>query len=923
VTPRPPRPGRAAEGRRSIAALLLGGLVLGAGVVIATILVAWAARERTLAEAGREARNIAFVLANQTERAIEAVDLALEATLERGRAEGALRDPAAFGAWAGSREVHAAMTDRLAVLPPLDAIVLNDRTGMSVGTSRSWPPLVVANGEREYFRSVADGRAIPYVAEPIQSRATGEWVVPVARRIEGATGEFLGVALGPIRSAYFRELYAALSLGESVSINLLRADGILLARAPQAAGLIGTNMVEAPIFAGPQAVPDGTPVRLRGPDGVERLKVGQALSRFPLRVHVGLGVEEVLAPWRRAVVWLALGALVLLAVLAAAVAAAIRLLRSEARAAVERGRLNSALTIERDDFRLAMEGMSQAVWRFDPAGRLTLTNGRSARLLGLPDGAPPIGMTPEALRRLAEESRLPGLAELLRRVGQQLAAGDAASFLHDMPDGRTLAVLWRTMHDGGALATFEDVTERHAAEARARFLARHDGLTGLPNRLGLQEHLDALLPRLAARGGQAALLYFDLDRFKEVNDTLGHPAGDALLQAVVERIRHRARADRDGGDFIARLGGDEFALVTAPTTGLAGDAAADATAIAERLVRAIAQPFDLDGNRVVVGVSIGIALCPADGPRFEDLLRHADLALYRAKNEGRGRWRFFQPEMSAASQARRGLELELRRALELPGQPEFVLEYQPLVAVASHRVTGFEALLRWHHPERGLIPPAEFIPVAEEIGLIDPLGELVLARACREAAGWPAPVPVAVNVSALQLRHGGLVAQVARILAESGLDPGRLELEITEGALLRSTERTVAALHRLRAAGVRVALDDFGTGYSSLSHLLAFPFDKIKVDRAFTGQAVTEPNARAIIRAVAGLCAQLGVTMTAEGVETEAQLALLVQEGCQEAQGYLFGRPAPAGAVPGTLARLGHGARPGGAVVALAQAAEA
>jgi EAL domain-containing protein (putative c-di-GMP-specific phosphodiesterase class I) len=279
--------------------------------------------------------------------------------------------------------------------------------------------------------------------------------------------------------------------------------------------------------------------------------------------------------------------------------------------------------------------------------------------------------------------------------------------------------------------------------------------------------------------------------------------------------------------------------------------------------------------------------------------------------------------MSAASQARRGLELELRRALELPGQPEFVLEYQPLVAVASHRVTGFEALLRWHHPERGLIPPAEFIPVAEEIGLIDPLGELVLARACREAAGWPAPVPVAVNVSALQLRHGGLVAQVARILAESGLDPGRLELEITEGALLRSTERTVAALHRLRAAGVRVALDDFGTGYSSLSHLLAFPFDKIKVDRAFTGQAVTEPNARAIIRAVAGLCAQLGVTMTAEGVETEAQLALLVQEGCQEAQGYLFGRPAPAGAVPGTLARLGHGARPGGAVVALAQAAEA
>jgi diguanylate cyclase (GGDEF)-like protein len=421
-----------------------------------------------------------------------------------------------------------------------------------------------------------------------------------------------------------------------------------------------------------------------------------------------------------------------------------------------------------------------------------------------------------------------------------------------------------------------DVTEQRRAERRIVHMAHHDALTGLPNRVLFHQRL----AEAAASGTGLGLLMLDLDHFKLVNDTLGHPAGDALLREVAERLR----ACLGPGGLVARLGGDEFAIL--------GEAGRDALlALADRIIAALGRPFALEGQDVAIGVSIGIALAPEHGDDPDGLLRKADTALYAAKADGRRTRRLFEPAMDAALQGRRALERDLRAAIAAEA---LEVHYQPLLATGSLAVTGCEALARWRHPERGFVSPGEFIPVAEETGLIAPLGEWVLHQACREAAGWPGAVRVAVNLSPAQFRTPDLVGTVARALSESGLDPARLELEITEQVLLAETKANLAVLHRLRALGVRIAIDDFGTGYASLSYLQAFPFDKIKIDRSFTAALGREAAAVAIVQAVIGLGASLGITTLAEGVETEGQLASLRRSGCGEVQGFLFSRPVPA-----------------------------
>ncbi len=442
-----------------------------------------------------------------------------------------------------------------------------------------------------------------------------------------------------------------------------------------------------------------------------------------------------------------------------------------------------------------------------------------------------------------------------------------------------------------ALGVLIDVTEQREAETRIAHLAHHDALTGLPNRLLFRERLDRALA-VARRGAGFALLLVDLDYFKEVNDTLGHPVGDALLQAVAGRMQAELRET----DTLARLGGDEFAVIAVNVAQPQG-----ATIVARRLVEVLAAPFDLDGQQVVIGGSIGITLAPADGLDADGLLKGADMALYCAKAEGRGGWCFFEPEMDARMHLRRALELDLRRALAMN---EFELFYQPVVEIRSRRVVGLEALLRWRHPERGLVLPDAFIPLAEEIGLIVPIGELVLTRACTDTTTWPGSPKVAVNLSPVQFTSRGLVDAVATALEMSGLDPTRLELEVTERVLLRDTQATVATLHRLRGLGVRLAMDDFGTGYSSLSYLQRFPFDKVKIDRSFTSGLEQLRQSNAIVHAIVDLCAGLGMITTAEGVETEAQFDILQRAGCDEAQGYLFSRPRPAGEIAALLGEL-------------------
>ncbi len=491
-----------------------------------------------------------------------------------------------------------------------------------------------------------------------------------------------------------------------------------------------------------------------------------------------------------------------------------------------------------------------------------------------------LAITLRALHDPAETAELPHIASL--------SPDDQAgrTWKHRKANGEPIDVAIYSQlltYEGRAAALIAaiDITERKRAQTRIAYMAHHDALTALPNRVLLRMRLEDMLGRVGRDGGQFAVLCIDLDNFKIVNDTLGHPLGDLLLQHVARRIRAALRDQ----DTVARLGGDEFAVLQSG----AGTVEA-VTAFAERLITMIAEPYELDGHTVAIGASIGIALAPGDGDDPDRLLKQADMALYRAKADGKGAFRFFEPEMDARVQARHRLEVDLRTALH-DGALE--VHYQPLIDLESGETCGFEALLRWPHPVRGMIPPGEFIPVAEETGLIGAIGAFVLHQACADATAWPGDTKVAVNLSPLQFRTGNLLHTVMGALSAAGLAPPRLELEITETLLLERSDHVLATLHALRALGVRIAMDDFGTGYSSLSYLRSFPFDKIKIDRSFVHDLCANTESQAIVRAVISLGASLGITITAEGVESERDADKLRAEGCTQAQGFFYSVPRP------------------------------
>jgi diguanylate cyclase (GGDEF)-like protein len=429
-----------------------------------------------------------------------------------------------------------------------------------------------------------------------------------------------------------------------------------------------------------------------------------------------------------------------------------------------------------------------------------------------------------------------------------------------------------------------EITERERSEAKVKYLAHHDALTGLPNRMLFRKYLEEAVTRARRSGEDLAVLFLDLDGFKNVNDTLGHATGDELLKCIAGRLQAAVRDT----DKVARLGGDEFAVLQ-----LAADLPAGAAVLSDRLIGAVKAPCVIDEHQLLVGTSVGIALLKTDGMHYDpdELLKSADLAMYRAKAEGRGIFRFFEPEMDARAQARRLLELDLRRALT---EGQFELHYQPLLDLRKDSISGFEALVRWQHPARGSVPPAEFIPLAEEMGIITPLGEWILQQACSDAAKWPGGIKVAVNLSPVQFKNGDVVRAVASALSNTQLSADRLELEITENVLLDKTKKNLGVLRQLRELGVKISLDDFGTGYSSLSYLREFEFDKIKIDRSFVHHMAQERQSGAIVSAIAGLGDSFGITTTAEGVETVEQLEKLRREGCTEVQGFLISRPVPA-----------------------------
>ena len=529
----------------------------------------------------------------------------------------------------------------------------------------------------------------------------------------------------------------------------------------------------------------------------------------------------------------------------------------------------------------AIDNMSQGLTMFDSSSRLVLCNRRYIEMYGLsPDVIKPGCTVKQVVEHRIETGSLT-VSEAESYVDSRqntLIHGTIVSKAFQLPNGRGIVVTRRPMRGGGWVATHEDVTERQKAEAQIAHMAHHDALTGLANRVLLLERLEAALLRVQ-RGERLAVLYLDLDNFKSINDTLGHSAGDALLRAVAGRLRGCMRET----DTIARLGGDEFAILQT-----ALEQPTDAEHLAQRLRDAVTTPLDVDGHQVLADVSIGITLAPTDGTESSQLLKNADMAMYAAKCDGRGTFRYFEPGMNARARARRALELDLRNAIV---NEEFELYYQPLINLERNEICSCEALLRWHHPERGMITPDEFIPAAEETGLITQIGERVLRKACLEAATWPENITVAVNVSPVQFKNQTLVLTVIGALAESGLSAHRLAIEVTEAVLMQDNEATLATLHQLRDLGVQIVMDDFGTGYSSLSYLRSFPFDKIKIDRSFINDVSDMGDASAIVQATTSIATSMNMTTTAEGVETQEQLAKIRALGCTEMQGYLSNRP--------------------------------
>ncbi len=531
-----------------------------------------------------------------------------------------------------------------------------------------------------------------------------------------------------------------------------------------------------------------------------------------------------------------------------------------------------------------VENLPAVVFAKDSAtGRFVLLNRAGEEFLGIPRAAI-IGKTDhdffpkeEADRFVARDRRA-----LLSRQPQVVEEEP----VHTPHNGiRCLRTRIIAVRDGAdrplyLLGISEDITEQKLAGERIKYMAHHDGLTGLANRALFRQQLDAAMAEFRRSGRRVGLYFFDLDGFKKINDTLGHPTGDALLRMLADRLRQCA----GDGDTVARLGGDEFAILHA-----AGPNAKDEKALARELVQRISKPYDVGGNRLSVTASIGVSASGEACPDSDRMLRNADVALYRAKGDGRNAFRFYDPSMDHHLEEKRARELAVRNAL---ARGEFEVHYQPFVSVVNERICGFEALLRWQHPERGLLPPSEVIPIAEDAGFIAALGEWVLRKACEDAATWPVYIGLAVNISPSQCAPA-LTQTVMSALAASRLSPGQLELEITESALLQDSSTTVSVLHQLRGLGIKISMDDFGTGYSSLSYLRSFPFDKIKIDKSFVQDLLTDGNSLAIVRAVAGLGASFGVPTTAEGVETVEQFEKVRDAGCTHVQGYYFGRPMP------------------------------
>ena len=870
-------------GSGPIRSLIFGGAFLIAAIAVGTAFMVGNFRERALKANQRELENTVQLITRHFDQQLEDFTIVLKDIAARLHASGISSEM--LGGQLSTLAWHEELRTKVGAYSDAAGISVFDAEGNLVNSSEVWPVPDVKIADRTYFKTLkSGGGSTPIEVELVRGRVfSGGWAIIMAQRLTGPNGEFAGIVARSIAPATLEKYLASVVLRDGAAISIYRRDGILLARYPHFEHMIGTQIRDREIFQYLTSSSGRGTVRVTSPiDGQQRLASANSLRGFPIAVVASTTIDAALADWREQTRFLIVVAVLSAITIAILLSFFIRKLLAQHR--IERQRLDTAIN-----------NMSQGLLLYDSSERLVVCNQRYIAMYGLsPDVVKPGLSFRDLLLYRKKIGSFKGDVEVfISNVRRNVAIGKTTRNTFETGDGRLIQILNQPLKNGW-LATHDDITERTRAEEQIRHLAHYDALTDLPNRTLFHERLRQELAQ-ATSASQLAVLYIDIDEFKSVNDSLGHMIGDELLKSVASRLG----ACVEGADFVARLGGDEFAIVK---TRLKDPV--EVAKLAARVLETIRAPYNCLGNQLTSDASIGVAMAPQHGTDLEQILKNADMAMYAAKSAGRRTWRFFEPSMDAHVRARRQLETDLRKAI---AEEALEVYYQPCLNLQNGTITGCEALVRWRHPERGMISPAEFIPLAEETGLINEIGEWVLAKACNEAASWPVAINVAVNVSPVQFRSGTLALKIVAALAESGLSAQRLELEITEAVLIRDDETALEILHQLRAIGIRIALDDFGTGYSSLSYLKRFPFDKIKIDRCFVND-LAEATDSSIVQAVVNIAAARHMTTTAEGVETERQQDLLRRLGCTEMQGFLFSAPKPAEEVRRML--LAHTSRP-------------
>ena len=832
------------------------GVILIMAIVLGTSLTISSVRDHEISRNGKELESTVRLLSHQFDEHIvnfEAVPRSVAIYLA-SKSSNSKR----FNDLASSEEFHRFLREKTSDQGDFAGVNVFDSEGRFLNSSERWPVPSLTLSDRKYFRTFkTDPNSPPVLIQLVESRISKGDTIVIARKVSSSEGAFLGMVTRSISPERFQSFFSTILLPDS-ALALLHRDGSLLASYPPFDQERMRDLQDSPFLT--QIFTDGYANASEGPLD---LASARSLQHYPIYIIATRTSSAALASWRRQTQTLNVAALLAAIVVVGMLAAIIRYLKEQHR------RLD-----------IAVNNMSQGLLLFDASERLVLRNQQYVDMFGIsPEVVKPGCKLRDIIQLRKDTGTLSGDVDDYCATVRESSKSGLTSLVETL-DGRWMQVVNKAVKGGGWVSTIADVTEQRRNEDRAIRLASYDTLTGLPNRAQLRSHLSVELEKCSP-DNQVAVLFLDMDEFKSVNDSLGHLIGDELLKSVSSSLQDCAGPN----EFVARLGGDEFALVV---SGINSES--QVLNVVQRIYQAVRRTHQCLSHQLPVDTSIGIAVAPSDGLTCDEILQNADLAMYDAKSSGKRTYRFFEAELEKKAKDRRQLEAELRKALDAGS---IDVHYQPILDLQTNEIVGCEALARWTHPERGYVSPADFIPVAEQSGLIEQLGEYVLRAACSEAATWPGATKVAVNVSPAQFKSESFALKVVAALAQSGLSSGRLEIEITEAVLIGDDQTALMILHELKAIGVRVALDDFGTGYSSLSYLRRFPFDKIKIDRSFISDLTGEDSSSAIVRAVVTMATEHKMVTTAEGVETIEQRKILQDLNCSEMQGFLFSRARP------------------------------